>query len=106
MPVTHRQHIHQLNRRGPLEMLDSTDDTIRLVQGSDLDCVRSGLASAVACIDSAGGYVMAAEKRKNGRKKNRELNSKEEAEFQQYRLNLAELLARKAWKKQFLGHTG
>ena len=99
-------------------MLDSTDDTIRLVQGSDLDCVRSGLASAVACIDSAGGYVMAAEKRKNGRKKNRELNSKEEAEFQQLmysrygisfrasRLNLAELLARKAWKKQFLGHTG
>ena len=52
-------------------MLDSADDTIRLVQGSDLDCVRSGLASAVACIDSAGGYVMAAEKRKNGRKKNR-----------------------------------
>jgi hypothetical protein len=48
-------------------MLDSADDTIRLVQGSDLDCVRSGLASAVACIDSAGGYVMAAEKRTPGR---------------------------------------
>jgi hypothetical protein len=39
------------------------------------------LASAVACIDSAGGYVVAVEKRKNGRKKSRELNSKEEREF-------------------------
>jgi hypothetical protein len=41
------------------------------------------LASAVACIDSAGGYVVAVEKRKNGRPKSRELNTKEEAEFQQ-----------------------
>jgi hypothetical protein len=41
------------------------------------------LASAVACIDSAGSYVVAVEKRKSGRKKNRELNTKEEAEFRQ-----------------------
>jgi len=41
------------------------------------------LASAVACVDSAGGYVVAVEKRKSRRAKERELNTKEEAEFRQ-----------------------